>query len=78
MFERDAQPLPGSPEDAWQAWERRGGAEFRQVHYLHPGASRLFDSYLPDVKQAMLPVGCITFDVLATMPSTIAESMERR
>ena len=35
VFERDSQPLPGSPEDAWQTWERRGIAQFRQAHYRH-------------------------------------------
>jgi len=39
VFERDSKPLPASPEDAWQAWERRGVAQFRQPHYLHPPAS---------------------------------------
>jgi glycine/D-amino acid oxidase-like deaminating enzyme len=23
VFEHDAEPLPGSPEEAWHAWERR-------------------------------------------------------
>ena len=30
VFERDSKPLPASPEDAWQRWERRGVAQFRQ------------------------------------------------
>jgi glycine/D-amino acid oxidase-like deaminating enzyme len=34
VFERDSKPLPASPEDAWQGWERRGVAQFRQPHYL--------------------------------------------
>ena len=32
VFERDSKPLPASPEDAWQGWERRGVAQFRQPH----------------------------------------------
>src|ERR1700677_1293923 len=36
VFERDSKPLPASPEDAWQGWERRSVAQFRQPHYLHP------------------------------------------
>jgi len=77
VFERDSEPLPGSPEDAWQAWERRGVAQFRQPHYLHPPAIQLLDSHLPDVKQALIRAGCITFDVLATMPPTIADRTPR-
>ena len=40
VFERDSKPLPASPEDAWQRWERRGVAQFRQPHYLHPARNR--------------------------------------
>lgn len=68
VFERDNEPLPGSPEEACQAWERRGVAQVRQAHYLHPPVGHLLDSHLPDVKEALLRVGCVTFDVLATMP----------
>ena len=54
VFERNGEPLPGSPEDAWQAWERRGVAQFRQAHYLQPAGTQLLDSHLPDVKQALV------------------------
>jgi 2-polyprenyl-6-methoxyphenol hydroxylase-like FAD-dependent oxidoreductase len=77
VFERDSEPLPGSPEEAWQAWERRGVAQFRQPHFLHPPVSRLLDSHLPDVKEALLRAGCITFDRLATMPPSITDRTPR-
>jgi 2-polyprenyl-6-methoxyphenol hydroxylase-like FAD-dependent oxidoreductase len=77
VFERDSHPLPASPEDAWQGWERRGVAQFRQPHYLHPPAIQLLDSHLPDVKQALIHAGCITFDPLATMPPTITDRARR-
>jgi glycine/D-amino acid oxidase-like deaminating enzyme len=51
VFERDSNPLPASPEDAWQGWER-SVAQFRQPHYLHPPAIELLDSHLPDIKEA--------------------------
>jgi 2-polyprenyl-6-methoxyphenol hydroxylase-like FAD-dependent oxidoreductase len=77
VFEHDSEPPPGSPEEAWQAWERRGVAQFRLPHYLHPPVSRLLDSHLPDVKEALLRAGCITFDGLATMPASITDRMSR-
>jgi 2-polyprenyl-6-methoxyphenol hydroxylase-like FAD-dependent oxidoreductase len=77
VFERDSERVPDSPEDAWQAWERKGVVQFRQAHYLHPPAIQLLDSHLPDVKQALVRAGCITFDVLATMPPTIADHAPR-
>ena len=77
IFERDNEPLPGSPEEAWQAWERRGVAQFRQAHYLHPPVGHLLDSHLPDVREALHRVGCVTFDVLSTMPPSITDRTPR-
>jgi 2-polyprenyl-6-methoxyphenol hydroxylase-like FAD-dependent oxidoreductase len=77
VFERDPEPVPSSPEEAWHAWERRGVAQFLQPHYLHPSAIHLLDSHLPDVKQALIRAGCITFDALAMMPPTIADRTRR-
>jgi 2-polyprenyl-6-methoxyphenol hydroxylase-like FAD-dependent oxidoreductase len=77
VFERDGAPLPASPEQAWQAWERRGIAQFRQAHYLHPPVSHLLESHLPDVKEALLRAGCVMFDALATMPPSITDRTPR-
>lgn len=77
VFERDSEPLPGSPEEAWQSWERRGVVQFRQPHGLHPPAIWILDSHLPDVKQAMVRAGCITLDALAAMPPTITDRTPR-
>ena len=77
VFERDREPVPGSPEAAWIAWERRGVAQFRQPHYLHPAARYLLDSHLPDVKEELLRAGCVTFDLLALMPPSVADRSPR-
>jgi 2-polyprenyl-6-methoxyphenol hydroxylase-like FAD-dependent oxidoreductase len=77
VFERDSEPLPGSPEKAWDDWERRGVVQFRLPHYLQPRVSRLLDSHLPDVKEALLSVDCIKFDQLATMPPSITDRRPR-
>jgi len=53
VLERDADELPGSAGDAWQAWQRPGVAQFRQVHYLHPAASQILAEFLPEVRQAL-------------------------
>jgi 2-polyprenyl-6-methoxyphenol hydroxylase-like FAD-dependent oxidoreductase len=78
VFERDNDPLPGSPEEAWDTWERRGVAQFRQAHYLHASGRRLLDSHLPDVKEALLRAGCITFDLLTTIPPSITDRTPRQ
>lgn len=77
VFERDSEPPPGSPEEAWQSWERGGVVQFRQPHNLHPTAIQLFDSHLPDVTQAMVRAGCRTLDALAAMPPTITDHARR-
>jgi 2-polyprenyl-6-methoxyphenol hydroxylase-like FAD-dependent oxidoreductase len=77
VFEHDSAPLPGSPEEAWRAWERRGVTQFRLPHFLHAPVRHLLDAHLPDVKEALVRVGCITFDVLETVPSSVTDRMPR-
>ena len=77
VLENDSEPLPGSPEEAWDAWERRGVAQFRQAHFLHTPVRQLLDAHLPDVKEALLRAGCVTFDRLSTMPQSITDRMPR-
>jgi hypothetical protein len=77
IFQSDSDPIPASPEQAWQSWERKGVIQFRLPHFLHSPASRLLDSHLPDVKEALLRAGCITFDRLATMPLSITDRAPR-
>ncbi len=77
VFERDAEPVPDSPDDAWQAWDRGGVAQFRQPHYLHSAARQILDRYLPEVKEALLGAGCTTFDLSTTMPSSITDRARR-
>lgn len=77
VFERDGEPLPGSPDKAWRTWNRSGVAHFRQGHYLHSGGRHLFDSHLPDVSKALLRAGCVTFDLLTNMPPSIGDRARR-
>jgi 2-polyprenyl-6-methoxyphenol hydroxylase-like FAD-dependent oxidoreductase len=76
-YERDSTPLPNSPDAAWEAWERRGVAQFRQPHYLHSAARLLLDAHLPEVKQALLEAGCVPFDKLSLMPPSILDRSAR-
>ncbi len=77
VFERDRDPLPGSPAEAWSAWGRRGVAQFRQPHYLHAGGHHILDAHLPDVSEALLRAGGLTFDMLALMPPSITDRAPR-
>jgi 2-polyprenyl-6-methoxyphenol hydroxylase-like FAD-dependent oxidoreductase len=77
IFERDDTPLPATTEAAWESWERRGVAQFRQPHYLHSAARQILDDHLPEVKQALLAAGGVPFDVLSLMPRSITDREAR-
>jgi 2-polyprenyl-6-methoxyphenol hydroxylase-like FAD-dependent oxidoreductase len=77
VLERDAGATPSSPQDAWQEWERRGVAQFKQAHFLHPAGTDLLGSQLPDVKQALLDAHGTTFDLLSVLPPFIEDRAPR-
>ena len=53
VLEHDAAPLPASPQAAWEQWERKGVAQFRQPHNFMPGLRLLLEAELPDVQEAL-------------------------
>src|SRR5437868_6080857 len=73
VFERDADPLPHSPQTAWLDWRRRGVAQLRQGHYLHSAARQILEAEMPDVKEALLRAGCVAFDPMGLMPPSITD-----
>ena len=77
VLERDGAPVPGSPDQAWQRWDRRGVAQFRQPHYLHPGGCHILGALLPEVKDAVVRARGARFDVLTVMPPAITDRAPR-
>lgn len=77
VLERDRQPVPGSPDEAVRDWDRRGVAQFRLPHYLHPGGRLILDEYLPEVTKALVAAGAASFDTLALMPPFITDRAPR-
>jgi 2-polyprenyl-6-methoxyphenol hydroxylase-like FAD-dependent oxidoreductase len=77
VFEHDGEPVPGSPEEAWHTWGRRGVAQFRQPHYLHSAARQILDCHLPEVAAALRRAGCVTFDLCTLLPPSIADRAPR-
>ncbi len=53
VFERDADRPPEDPGAAWDAWPRRGVAQFRQLFYLLPRFRELAERELPAVIAAL-------------------------
>jgi 2-polyprenyl-6-methoxyphenol hydroxylase-like FAD-dependent oxidoreductase len=77
VVERDPTQVPGSPDGAWQDWDRPGVAQFRQPHYLHPAGSQLFAARLPAVHEALAAAQARRFDVLSLMPPFITDRSPR-
>ena len=77
VLERDGGGVPGSPDQAWQAWDRHGVAQFRQPHYLHTAGCQILDAALPEVTQALRAAGATVFDMLALMPPFIEDRTPR-
>lgn len=73
VLERDAGSAPGSPEEAWEGWERPGVAQFRQAHYLQPRAWHVLDAGLPEIRGALASADAAEIDTLSLMPPAIAD-----
>lgn len=77
LLERDPEPTPPSPADAWNGWDRRGVAQFRQPHNFMPGLRLLLEKELPDVQQALGMSGAYRFDMLNPLPPSITDRSPR-
>ena len=64
LLERDPSPVPDSPEEAWESWERDGVTQFRQAHYLHARASAVIAGELPEVREALVSADAAEVDHL--------------
>jgi 2-polyprenyl-6-methoxyphenol hydroxylase-like FAD-dependent oxidoreductase len=77
VLERDPERVPGSGEDAWERWARRGVTQFRQPHILLPRGRIVLEEALPDVLAALETAGAVRFDMVALMPPSITDRAPR-
>jgi 2-polyprenyl-6-methoxyphenol hydroxylase-like FAD-dependent oxidoreductase len=77
VLEADASPVPESPEEAWESWEREGVTQFRMGHFLVAGGRAVLDSELPDVAAALSRAGAARLDLLDSMPPMVADRTGR-
>lgn len=56
LLERDATPLPNSPDEAFD-WKRRGAPQVRHSHAFLARGRNLLRDRLPDVREALLEAG---------------------
>jgi 2-polyprenyl-6-methoxyphenol hydroxylase-like FAD-dependent oxidoreductase len=74
VLERDNHPLPNSPLDAWESWQRKGVAQFRQPHNFMPGFRTILEAELPDIQDALKHAGAARFDLLHPIPPFLDHS----
>jgi len=77
VLERDPDPVPSSPEEAWQRWPRDGVTQFRLAHYLTSQGRIVLDEILPDVLASLEAAGGLRFDPLQLMPPSITDRTPR-
>jgi len=77
VLERDAVPVPKSPQEAWEAWDRGGVTQFRLAHFLAPAGRAVLEEDLPEVFDGLLAAGATRMDLLSLMPPNLAEAGPR-
>jgi 2-polyprenyl-6-methoxyphenol hydroxylase-like FAD-dependent oxidoreductase len=77
VLERDAEPLPDSPQGAWDSWRRKGVAQFRQPHNFMPGLRLLLEAELPDLQEALRRAGASKLDFVRPLPPLFSDQSPR-
>lgn len=77
VLERDPAPPPGTPDGAWDRWQRQGVMQFRQPHYLLPQARRVLDEQLPEMACAIDDAGAVPHTMLSALPQGITDRAPR-
>ena len=77
VLEADPQDPPAAPAQAWEAWDRKGVAQFRQPHNLFARFRQVCDAELPGMTERLFSAGLVWTDPLATLPSGITDRLPR-
>jgi 2-polyprenyl-6-methoxyphenol hydroxylase-like FAD-dependent oxidoreductase len=77
VLERDPAPPPASPVDAWDAWERKGVAQFHQPHNLFPRVRMILDDELPGMVDRLVDAGLAWWAPLDLLPPSITDHEPR-
>jgi 2-polyprenyl-6-methoxyphenol hydroxylase-like FAD-dependent oxidoreductase len=77
VLERDPDPVPSSPDEAWERWSRDGVSQFRLAHYMTPRGRIVLEETLPDVLTALVAAGAAAFDPVPMMPPPITDRTPR-
>jgi 2-polyprenyl-6-methoxyphenol hydroxylase-like FAD-dependent oxidoreductase len=64
VLERDPDPPPGDPAEAWERWQRPGLNQFRQGHVFLPGFRSVLEAELPEVAKALQVAGALRLNLI--------------
>jgi hypothetical protein len=70
ILERDREPVPNRPQEAWEHWKCGGVTRFREPHFLQSRGRVMLEEQLADVLVALGAAGGWRFDRLWLMPPT--------
>ncbi len=77
VLEADAHAVPATPLQAWEGWERKGVAQFRQPHNLFARFRQVCDNELPGMTDRLEAAGLAWTDPLAVLPRGITDREPR-
>ncbi|MGY1666902.1 NAD(P)/FAD-dependent oxidoreductase [Geodermatophilus sp. SYSU D00696] len=77
VLETDPDGAPATPAEAWDAWHRRGVAQFRQPHNLFARFRAVADAELPGLTTRLLDAGCVWVDYTPLLPPTVTDRAPR-
>jgi 2-polyprenyl-6-methoxyphenol hydroxylase-like FAD-dependent oxidoreductase len=77
IVERDDTPMPLSPDDAFDHWERRGAPQVRHSHAFLARLRQLLLERAPDVHRALLDAGATELRFVDHLPDTLTDRSER-
>ncbi|MDH3686868.1 MAG: NAD-binding protein [Myxococcales bacterium] len=71
VLERDATPMPETPVEAFESWERRGAPQVRHSHAFLARLRNLLRDEMPDVLASLLATGAEELRFSDLLPPTI-------
>jgi 2-polyprenyl-6-methoxyphenol hydroxylase-like FAD-dependent oxidoreductase len=64
VLERDPDPPPRDPAQAWERWQRPGLNQFRQGHVFLPGFRSVLEAELPEAAKALQDAGALRLNMI--------------
>ncbi|MEI9929019.1 MAG: hypothetical protein WDM89_00255 [Rhizomicrobium sp.] len=78
LIDRDPATPKGSPEEAFQSWERRGATQLRHSHVFLGRLTTLLRTRYPELLQELLDSGARIFGFEDGLPPTLRDSYRAR